>query len=44
MPAQTVTVSLPPALYEQLRRRAERHQRSVADEMLELAHDSGAGG
>src|SRR5262245_17197407 len=36
MTAQTITVDVPESLYEQLRERALRHQRSVADEVLEL--------
>jgi plasmid stability protein len=36
MTVQTVTVSLPGSLYEQLRARAEQRQRSVADEVLNV--------
>lgn len=36
MTAQLVTIHLPETLYTRLRMRAEQHQRSVADEVLEL--------
>ncbi len=36
MTAQPVTVNLPEVLYRQLQVRARQHQRSVADEALEL--------